>query len=139
SEPLTGWAAPSGSRPSLYRCGCSVGGGVLADETGQQLDQGRVHAALLGQEAVDLPLQALEALAQAVDLLVEVADLEAQRGQVALDDAELAVGLLRRLFVAAGQRGQLAVGDGVFRHVGSLGVVAARPRPRLSQNGMQRR
>ncbi|MFC9425750.1 hypothetical protein [Streptomyces sp. NPDC056987] len=78
----------------------------------------------LGLVSVDLLIHAFQPLVQAGNvlaeipgLLIEVGDLEADRGQVALDDAELAVVLLRGVFGAAGQRGNLALSDGVFRPI----------------------
>ncbi|MFC9429567.1 hypothetical protein [Streptomyces sp. NPDC056987] len=108
----------------------SASTGIPAYETGKQFGQCRVDGALLGgktvhprRQAVDLLVQVSDQSGQTFDLvvqvpnlLIKVADLEAHRGQVALDDAELAVVLLRGVFVAAGQRGNLALSDGVFRH-----------------------
>ncbi|MFF4583747.1 hypothetical protein ACFY15_36165 [Streptomyces sp. NPDC001373] len=66
------------------------------------------------------PLQAVQPLvhvaAEVLDLLVQVPELQAHRGQVGLDDPELAGVLSRDLFEAPGQGSGLAVSNGALRH-----------------------
>ncbi|MGW7440366.1 hypothetical protein [Streptomyces sp. NPDC054849] len=83
----------------------SAGVGALPHELGEQLD--------------DLGLVAVDLLVESFDLLVQVADLQAYRGEVGLDDPELAVVLLRDLLETPGQGSELAVGDGVLGHAGT--------------------
>lgn len=109
-------AIPYTGKDQAQGPGKSAGVGALPHKLAEQLDDlGLVPVDLLGHAFQPL-VQADNLLAEVPDFLIKVADLEADRGQVALDDAELAVVLLRGVFVAASQRGKLAVGDGVFRH-----------------------
>ncbi|MEV8457688.1 ATP/GTP-binding protein [Streptomyces sp. NPDC052095] len=96
------WSGPCmGHRaPSPERSASAVG--AAPHEFGEQLD--------------DLGLVPVDLLVESLDLLVQVADLQAHRGQVGLDDPELAVVRFRDLFEASGERGELTVCDGVLGH-----------------------
>ncbi|NDZ85661.1 hypothetical protein G3I23_08785 [Streptomyces sp. SID10115] len=85
--------------------------------------------------AVDLPVQGVDLLIRGLGLLVQVADLQADRGEVGLDDPELAVVLLSDLFETPGQGSKLAVSDGASgtRHSCQINKTADKRTPTIAR------
>lgn len=91
--------------------------GALAHQHGQQLDYGRVHRALLADEAVELLFQAVQTPvhgthldSEVLDLLVQVSDLQAHRGEVGCDVRVVNLQWRAGLVAAYGVRSRIRTG-----------------------------